>query len=71
MKRQNVMIETSEKWIGGIGLRSSAGTWGLRHARPDPTWAGAMLPFEGYADYMQTPEFEQSLDQLLQLSNQE
>ncbi|MGA9118702.1 MAG: DUF488 domain-containing protein, partial [Bacteroidota bacterium] len=27
--------------------------------------------FRGYADYMQTPEFEQSLDELVQLANQE
>jgi Protein of unknown function, DUF488 len=27
--------------------------------------------FRGYADYMQTPEFEQNLDELIQLANQE
>jgi len=27
--------------------------------------------FRGYADYMQTPEFEQSLEELIQLANQD
>ena len=27
--------------------------------------------FRGYADYMQTPEFEQSLEELIRLANQE
>ena len=41
---------------------------GLRHARKDSTntgWRNAS--FRGYADYMQTGEFEQALDRLLQL----
>jgi hypothetical protein len=37
------------------------------------TWAGEMHPFEvmGYADYMQTPEFAQSLEELIRLANQD
>lgn len=41
---------------------------GLRHPRPDSTnmgWRNAS--FRGYADYMQTGEFEQALDGLLRL----
>ena len=41
---------------------------GLRHARPDSINAGwRNASFRGYADYMQTDEFEQALERLLQL----
>jgi len=40
-------------------------TWlarGLRHACPDsPNKAWRNLSFRGYADYMQTPEFQEDL----------
>ena len=42
---------------------------GLRHARSDSInrgWRNAS--FRGYADYMQTAEFEQSLDEFIQLA---
>lgn len=45
---------------------------GLRHARADSLntgWRNAS--FRGYADYMQTPEFEQSLEKLLEMERQE
>lgn len=48
------------------------GLGGLRHARRDSVnigWRNAS--FRGYADYMQTPEFEQSLEELIQLASQE
>ena len=48
------------------------GLGGLRHARRDSLnvgWRNAS--FRGYADYMQTPEFEQSLEELIQLANQD
>jgi uncharacterized protein (DUF488 family) len=48
------------------------GLGGLRHAKRDslnPAWRNAS--FRGYADYMQTPEFEQSLDELIRLANLE
>jgi len=41
---------------------------GLRHPRPDSVntgWRNAS--FRGYADYMQTPDFDQALDRLLKL----
>jgi len=56
----------------GLGYVHMPGLGGLRHAKRDslnPGWRNAS--FRGYADYMQTPEFEQSLDELVQLANQE
>lgn len=45
---------------------------GLRHAKPDSInvgWRNAS--FRGYADYMQTPEFEQGLEELIEMARQE
>lgn len=56
----------------GLGFVHMPGLGGLRHAKRDslnPGWRNAS--FRGYADYMQTPEFEQSLDELVQLANRE
>ena len=50
----------------GIGYRHLPGLGGLRRPRPDSVntgWRNAS--FRGYADYMQTPEFEASLEQLI------
>ena len=48
---------------------TSPGLGGLRHPRKDSTNTGWRNDsFRGYADYMQTPEFEQSLDELLTLA---
>jgi uncharacterized protein (DUF488 family) len=50
----------------GIAYRHMPGLGGLRHARKDSTntgWRNAS--FRGYADYMQTEEFERNLDELL------
>jgi uncharacterized protein (DUF488 family) len=46
------------------------GLGGLRHAQRDSLnmgWRNAS--FRGYADYMQTPEFEKSLGKLIKLAN--
>ena len=49
----------------GIRYRHMAELGGLRHARRDSTnTAWRNLSFRGFADYMQTPEFEEALDQL-------
>ena len=41
---------------------------GLRHARPDsPHTAWRNASFRGYADYMETPEFEAGIEALLKL----
>ena len=45
---------------------------GLRHAQRDSLnvgWRNAS--FRGYADYMQTPDFERSLEELIQLAHQD
>jgi len=44
---------------------------GLRHARPDSINLGwRNSSFRGYADYMQTPEFAEAIDQLLELAEE-
>ncbi len=46
------------------------GLGGLRHARPDSInggWRNAS--FRGYADYMQTPEFEETLEKLIEMAS--
>jgi uncharacterized protein (DUF488 family) len=56
----------------GLSYVHMPGLGGLRHANSDSInmgWRNAS--FRGYADYMQTPEFEQSLDELIRLANQE
>jgi len=45
---------------------------GLRHARPDsPNTGWRNASFRGYADYMQTPEFEAGLQSLIQAAEGE
>ena len=56
----------------GLGYVHMPGLGGLRHARRDSInlgWRNAS--FRGYADYMQTPEFERSLEELIRLAHQE
>jgi uncharacterized protein (DUF488 family) len=55
----------------GLSYVHMPGLGGLRHARHDSVnlgWRNAS--FRGYADYMQTPEFAQSLDELIRLAAQ-
>lgn len=48
------------------------GLGGLRHAKPDSVNMGwRNTSFRGYADYMQTAEFEESLNELIELANKE
>jgi uncharacterized protein (DUF488 family) len=54
----------------GLGYVHLPGLGGLRHAKRDSINVGwRNVSFRGYADYMQTPEFEQSLEELIQLAN--
>ena len=56
----------------GLEYVHMPGLGGLRHAQRDSLnvgWRNAS--FRGYADYMQTPEFEQSLEELVQLAKQD
>jgi uncharacterized protein (DUF488 family) len=55
-----------------IHYRHMPGLGGLRHARPDSTntgWRNAS--FRGYADYMQTPAFEEQLTRCIALAREE
>ncbi|HEV2805729.1 MAG TPA: DUF488 domain-containing protein [Chthoniobacterales bacterium] len=56
-----------------LGYTHMSGLGGLRHAKAGSTtnrgWRNAS--FRGYADYMQTPEFEQNIDELLGLAKTE
>ena len=54
----------------GVGYVHLPGLGGLRHTQrdsPNQGWRNAS--FRGYADYMQTPEFAQSLDELIRLAH--
>jgi uncharacterized protein (DUF488 family) len=56
----------------GLGYVHLAGLGGLRHARCDSAntgWRNAS--FRGFADYMQTPEFDQALQELVELARRE
>ena len=57
----------------GIGYIHMPGLGGLRHAKAGSItnigWRNAS--FRGYADYMQTPEFEQNLEELITLARTE
>ena len=56
----------------GLGYVRLPGLGGLRYAKRDSTNMGwRNTSFRGYADYMQTPEFEQSLVELIQLAKQD
>ena len=58
--------------ISGIGYVHVPGLGGLRHTRVDSLnrgWRNAS--FRGFADYMQTQEFEDNLTTLIQLSEEE
>jgi uncharacterized protein (DUF488 family) len=54
-----------------LGYRHMKSLGGLRHAKPDSTntaWRNAS--FRGYADYMQTPEFAEALEKLIELAGE-
>jgi uncharacterized protein (DUF488 family) len=56
----------------GLGYVHTPGLGGLRHAKRDsPNLGWRNASFRGYADYMQTPEFTQSLEELIRLANQD
>ena len=56
----------------GLGYVHLPGLGGLRHAKRDsPNVGWRNTSFRGYADYMQTPEFAQSVKELIRLANQD
>jgi uncharacterized protein (DUF488 family) len=57
---------------GGLKYVHMPGLGGLRHAKrasPNAGWRNAS--FRGYADYMQTPEFAESLEEAIRLAKQD
>ncbi len=55
----------------GIGYTHLPGLGGLRKARADSRNTGwRNLSFRGYADYMQTPDFDEHLKRLIQLAGE-
>jgi uncharacterized protein (DUF488 family) len=55
-----------------IGYSHLPALGGLRHARPDsPNYAWRNRSFRGYADYMQTPEFDESVEWVAETANTE
>ena len=66
--RETLSAKLRARGIGYVWLRRLGG---LRHARRDSQnmgWENAS--FRGFADYMQTPEFEAGLERLLKLAQQ-
>jgi uncharacterized protein (DUF488 family) len=56
----------------GIGYELMKGLGGLRHSRKDSSNMGwRNESFRGYADYMQTPEFESALNTLIEAAARE
>ena len=63
-------LQASLKTVG-IEYRHLPGLGGLRHPRKNSTntgWRNAS--FRGYADYMETPEFGENLDRLMELASE-
>ena len=55
----------------GIGYEHVAGLGGFRPTHADsPNQGWRNLSFRGYADYMQTPDFEQNLQRLIDIARQ-
>ena len=55
--------------VAGIGYLHMPGLGGLRRPRPDSTNTGwRNTSFRGFADYMETPEFENQLGKLIELA---
>jgi acetate kinase len=56
----------------GVGYVHLPALGGLRHTKRDsPNGGWRNASFRGYADYMQTPEFAQGLEELIRLANEE
>jgi uncharacterized protein (DUF488 family) len=54
----------------GVSYVHLPGLGGLRHAKPDsPNIGWRNTSFRGYADYMQTEEFQENLAKLIELAN--
>jgi uncharacterized protein (DUF488 family) len=70
-KLNETSLQNSFK-AAGIGYTHLPGLGGLRRARPDsPNMGWRNASFRGFADYMQTPEFQSSLEELLLLAERD
>jgi len=66
--RQTLSTKLRSARIGYVHLRRLGG---LRHARRDsPNMGWRNTSFRGFADYMQTPDFEKGLERLMKLAKQ-
>ncbi len=66
--RETLSMKLRSARIGYVYLRKLGG---LRHARRDSPNTGWRNPsFRGFADYMQTPDFEAGLERLIKLARQ-
>ena len=66
--RETLSVKLRSARIGYVHLRKLGG---LRHARPDsPNMGWHNASFRGFADYMQTPEFEEGLERVIKLGGQ-
>jgi uncharacterized protein (DUF488 family) len=55
-----------------LGYVHLPGLGGLRHTKSDsPNMGWRNASFRGFADYMQTPQFTRSLEELIRLANQD
>ena len=67
-------LETLPDSLSKAGLKyiHMQGLGGLRHSKPDsPNSGWRNASFRGYADYMQTPEFENNLKRLIELAKED
>lgn len=67
-------LETLPDSLSRAGLKyiHMPGLGGLRHAKPEsPNGGWRNASFRGYADYMQTPEFEDNLERLIELAKED
>ena len=67
-------LESMPDSLGKAGLKyvHLPGLGGLRHSKSDSLNAGwRNASFRGYADYMQTAEFEENLDKLIALAKED
>src|ERR1700687_2028564 len=65
-KRESLTVGPAAADIRYVHLAESGG---LRHSRPDsPNTGWRNLSFRGFADYMQTPDFEAGIATLIQLA---
>jgi uncharacterized protein (DUF488 family) len=61
--------DTLPKALGRIGYKHMNGLGGLRHAKKDSVNTGwKNSSFRGFADYMQTEEFEAALEKLIEMA---